>query len=176
MHYNVNGLEYKLMAKPLLPFQPKTTEKKLQININSEDDAKAVIQHLGLIKKTFGTLQDTAGVESIEFCIAQSMRKKVETTLTGAINWCRTWVKEVMPFEGNFHFALPHYQEPVKCKTITTVATPQDVQHEMRQDIAPVPVAPEPEVKPAKPNRYLRNLESSGKSASPVQTLLTEGT
>lgn len=138
------------MAKPLLPFQPADRiEKKLQININSEDDAKAVIQNLGKIKATFNTLQDTAGIESIEFCIAQSMRRKVEATLTGAIPWCRTWIKEVLPFEGNVHYPLPHFVPvPKPTKTITTIATPAPEQ------TANVPPA-EP---PKKVNRYLRNL------------------
>lgn len=96
-----------------LPQQPTLDQKRsLQININSEDDAKAVIQHLPQIKKTFDLLKDTNGVESIEFVIAESIRKKVEATVTGAINWCRTYTRLMAPFAGNAHFPLPHYVAP----------------------------------------------------------------
>lgn len=134
------------MAAPLLPFQPTSTEKKMQININSEDDARAVIQHLGKIKKDFNTLADTAGIVSIEFCIADAIRKKVESTLTGAIPWCRTWVKSVMPFEGNVHYPLPHFvPAPMPPKTLS--ASPAQAKAAVPGDAAATP-AP-------KPNRYL---------------------
>lgn len=154
------------MPKELLPFQPTSVEKKMQININSEDDAKAVIQHLGKIKTMFNTMADTAGIVSIEFCIADAIRKKVEATLTGAIPWCKTWVKSVMPFEGNVHYPLPHFvPPPTPVKTFATVASP-----------APktIPVDVPPAVPAQKPNRYLRNQEAPGKSAPPVQALATE--
>lgn len=145
------------------PQQPqpagRPVDRSLQININSEDDAKAVIQHLGLIKKTWDTLADTAGITSIEFCIAETIRRKVDGFLMGAVNWCRTYTKSIAPFEGNVHFPLPHYMPVQKPPTLTVVAQP-----------LPEPAKPEP-----KPNRYLRGAASEpnptptlGKTERPV--------
>lgn len=104
-----------------LPQQPQLNQKKsLQININSEDDAKAVIQHLGKIKARWEVLRDSVGIESIEFCIADSIRRNVEAIVTGAVNWCRTYTKSVLPFEGNAHYPLPHYQAPAPAQVILT--------------------------------------------------------
>lgn len=146
------------MSAPQQP-QPagRPTDRSLQINIDSEDDAKAVIQHLGLIKKTWDTLADTAGITSIEFCIAETIRRKVDGFLMGAVNWCRTYTKSVAPFEGNVHFPLPHYV-PVQKQPATTVATPTTILNE-----APVPKAEFP-----KPNRYLRTTPTLGKPEQPV--------
>lgn len=123
---------------PTLPQQPSLEKKSLQVNINSEDDARAVIQHLGKIKATYELLKDTSGIESVEFCIAESLRKKIEPIVTGAVNWCRTYTKSVHPFPGNAHFPLPHYVAPASA----------------------------PSAKQEKPNRYLPELnpESLGKT------------
>lgn len=143
---------------PTLPQQPSLAKKSLQVNINSEDDAKAVIQHLGKIKSTFETLKDTSGIESIEFCIAESIRKKVENIVTGAVNWCRTYTKSVMPFEGNAHFPLPHF-----------INYPNSKPARPAQEACCVPAE--------KPNRYLPHtqpqsqsptLEPLGKTKRPV--------
>lgn len=95
---------------PTLPQQPAArVQRSLQINITSEHDAKAVIQHLQAIKDNWDTLNDAGLVDSVEFCIAEPIRRKVDATLTGAIRWCRTYVKQVKPYEGNVFYALPHY-------------------------------------------------------------------
>lgn len=123
----------------VLPQQPQTTaERSLQININSADDAKAVIQHLGKIKQVW----ELTGCQSVEFVIAANVEKKTTPFLTGAINWCRTYVKRIEPFEGNVPFELPHYV-PV---TI----------------VPPVPKAPQPETLVLEPEKPL------GKSRRPV--------
>lgn len=146
------------MNAPKQP-QPVTrpSDPSLQININSEDDAKAVIQHLGKVKATWDILHDTAGINSVEFCIAETIRKKVDGFLIGAVNWCRTYVKSVAPFEGNVHFPLPHFVPVPRSVTADTDAKPA----------APVNAEPQP-----KPNRYLRStpspLSTPGKPERPV--------
>lgn len=105
----------------VLPQQPQTTaERSLQININSADDAKAVIQHLGKIKQVW----ELTGCKSIQFAIAEHVEKKSAPFLTGAINWCRTYVTIVSPFEGNVPFELPHYV-PVTIVPHVTKQAPQ---------------------------------------------------
>lgn len=145
---------------------PAPAVRSLQINIDSEDDAKAVIQHLPEIKRTWDTLATAGLVDSVEFCIAQTIRRKVDGTLIGAIRWCRTYIKQVAPFEGNVFFALPHYRGPA--------AQNGQVRAAPEAQAAEAPVE-EPAPKPAKVNRYLRNLppeqlETPGKTQCPVST------
>lgn len=96
------------MANATAP-QPDAAHRSLQINIDSEDDAHAVIQHLQAIKNRYDLLAESGLVDSIEFCIAAPIRRKVDADLLGAVRWCRTWLRSVAPFEGNVHYALPHY-------------------------------------------------------------------
>lgn len=155
------------MAK--LPFQPPVLRtQSLQINIDSEDDAKAVIQHLQEIKRNWDTMHAAGLVDSIEFCIQSAIRRKVEDTLQGAVRWCRTYIKQVAPFEGNVFYALPHFIPPSVQVTKTQASN---------ESQAPVDATPPP---PQKVNRYLRNLppeqpacsleqcETPGKSKRPV--------
>ncbi len=139
-----NLLRCEQATMPTLPQQPEIdTHKSLQININSEDDAKAVIQHLQLVKKTWDTMHDSGLVDSIEFCIAEAIRRKVDGPLMGAIRWCRTYTKSVAPFAGNVFFAVPHL-----------VAYPNSRPPKPEQpEQVPVPAGA-----PVKVNRYLRNL------------------
>ena len=93
-----------------LPQQPaEAAHRSLQINIDSEWDAKAVIQHLQAIKTRYDVLAESGLVDSIEFCIAAPIRRHVDADLLGAVRWCRTWLRSVSAFEGNVHYALPHY-------------------------------------------------------------------
>lgn len=87
---------------------PAASERSLQINIDSEDDAKSVIQNLPSIKAAY----DAAGsLTSVEFCIAESVAKSVENTLLGAIRWCRTYTKHIAPQPGNILFPLPSFKD-----------------------------------------------------------------
>ena len=95
------------------PVPATGVERSLQINIDSEDDAKAVIQHLRAIKAAYTLLSATNGITSIEFAINENIARKVEGTLFGAIPWTRTYTKHVKPFDGNVLFPLPHYQHPL---------------------------------------------------------------
>lgn len=142
---------------PTLPQQPALlTSKSLQINIDSEDDAKAVIQHLPRIKATWDLMNNSGLVDSVEFAIAEPVRKKVEATLTGAIRWCRTYVKQVQPFEGNVFFALPH---------CVPVAPVPPVQPAPKKSADALPAAPATEL-------VLQAQEAHGKSKRPVRAEL----
>lgn len=85
-------------------------ERSLQINIDSEDDARAVIQHLQAVKDAYDLLAATNGITSIEFAINENVARKVESTLYGAVPWTHTYTKLVKPFDGNVLFPLPHFQ------------------------------------------------------------------
>ena len=96
-------------ARAVLPVPSalENPQKSLQINIDSLDDAKSVIQNLPQIKQAY----EQAGCDSVEFAIAESIRGDVEKTLRGAVNWCKTWTKFVAPFPGNVHFPLPSFRD-----------------------------------------------------------------
>jgi hypothetical protein len=131
-----------------LPQPPQVPDhRSLQININSEDDARAVVQHLSKIRAAYETLKDSVGIDSVEFCIAETIRKKVDGFLIGAVGWTRTYCKSVSTFNGNVHFPLPHYTIPVSARTV------------------------KPEVPQPKVNRYLKN-NTSAKTKEP-QTLVS---
>ncbi len=135
-----------------LPQQPAdAAHRSLQINIDSEADAKAVIQHLQAIKDRYDILRESDLVDSIEFCIAASVRRLVESDLLSAVRWCRTWMKTVSPFEGNVHYALPHYvpgpARATKAFTsvaITTVAPSAPAPDAIKDDTCAVPSAQPP--------------------------------
>ncbi len=101
------------ISQPVNPVKPPTpaSHRSLQINIDSEEDAKAVIQNLQRIKEAWEFSRLNYQVDSIEFCIAADIRKDVDGILTGAIRWCRTYIKQVTPFDGNILYPLPHYRE-----------------------------------------------------------------
>lgn len=110
-----------------LPFQPAVGDRSLQINIDSADDAKSVIQNLGMIRDAY----KAADVTSVEFLIAESVADQVDPILRGAINWCRTYVKRVAPNPGNVLFPLPSYRElvPVPKPATQTHVKPQRPVH-----------------------------------------------
>jgi len=117
---------------------PHVSRRSVQINIDSADDAKSVIQNLGAIKQFY----DDSGMDSVEFCIAKSVVKDVENTLRGAINWCTTFVKHVAPQPGNVLFALPSFKD----LSIPTAPISPD-------STSPVNAAPQAPVKPQRPVR-----------------------
>ena len=129
------------LPQPSIP--PTGAHRSLQINIDSEDDAKSVIQNLQKVKEAYDFAALNFKVDSVEFCIASDIRKDVDAHLMGAIRWCRTYIKQVDVFEGNCLFPLPHYREP---KAQTAVAA------------APIP-APVPTPEP----------QTLGKSQRPVR-------
>lgn len=137
------------------------TRKSLQINIDSEDDVKAVIQHLQEIKRRWDMLQESGLVDSIEFCVAEPLRRKVDDRLMTAVRWCTTFFKSVAPFEGNVFFPLPHFVPP-----------PVDYP---KQTVKPAaePAAP---AKPEKVNRYLRNLPAQPETPGNPKRLVTAET
>ena len=118
------------------------SERSLQVNIDSEDDAKSVIQNLPAIKAAY----DQAGVTSVELCIADSAVKATENVLTGAINWCRTYIKHIAPQPGNVLFPLPAYRDlSLPANPALTDSAPE----------SPIPVqtSQQPLVKPQRPVR-----------------------
>lgn len=146
---------------PNLPQQPAdAAHRSLQINIDSEEDAKAVIQHLQAIKNRWDILHESGLVDSIEFCIAAPIRRTVDADLMGAVRWCRTWLKSVSPFEGNVHYSLPHYVPgPARAiKPLTSVSI----------TLAPQDPAPDRELAPAEPKQH-------GKSKRPVSAEAAAG-
>lgn len=124
-------------------YLPDTSERSLQINIDSEDDAKSVIQNLQAVKNAY----DKAGVTSVEFCIAESVAQAVEHTLMGAICWCRTYIKHIAPQPGNVLFPLPAYQDLSQppAQTQTAPISPEGT--------PPVNTTPQAHVKPQRPVR-----------------------
>ena len=119
--------------------EPSVTDRSLQINIDSEDDAKSVIQNLQAIKDAY----DAAGdLTSVEFCIAESVARAVEHTLMGAIRWCRTYVKHIAPQPGNILFPLPAF------KDLSIPTAPISPESSL-----PVNTAPTSLVKPQRPVR-----------------------
>jgi len=120
---------------------PETSERSLQINIDSEDDAKSVIQNLPAIKAAY----DAAGVTSVEFCIAESVSKAVEHTLMGAIRWCRTYTKHISPQPGNVLFPLPAFVNLISCDPIAPLSPESSPPVNTPQ--------PSPLVKPQRPVR-----------------------
>lgn len=111
----------------------------LQINIDSEWDAKAVIQHLQAIKNRYDILAESGLVDSIEFCIASPIRRLVDSDLMAAVRWCRTWLRSVAPFEGNVHFALPHYA-PSAPRPLAPIAFANPVPLTVSEAALPTPV------------------------------------
>ena len=127
---------------------PDTNDRSLELRINSEDDAKSVIQNLQAIKNAY----DSAGnLTSVEFVIAESIAKQIEHTLLGAICWCRTYTKHVAPQPGNVLFVLPAYRD-------LSVPTPETFTQTEQASISsesPIPVnaTPQAHVKPQRPVR-----------------------
>ena len=129
---------------PAKYFPPSASDKSLQINIDSEDDAKSVIQNLQAIKNAY---DDAGDLTSVEFCISESIAKAVEPTLMGAIRWCRTYTKRIAPNPGNKLFALPAYRD----LSVPTTA-PKTAPLSPGSSI-PATTAPQAHVKPQRPVR-----------------------
>lgn len=125
--------------------EPSVSDRSLQLNIDSEDDAKSVIQNLQAIKNAY----DAAGVDSVEFCIAESVAKSVENTLLGAICWCRTYIKHIAPQPGNVLFPLPAFKDFSKPASPAPSLTPEAPESTNPVNTAP----PQPLVKPQRPVR-----------------------
>ena len=128
-------------------YLPDTSDRSLEIRINSEDDAKSVIQNLQAIKNAY----DAAGdLTSVEFCIAESVAREVEHTLLGAIRWCRTYTKHIAPQPGNILFVLPAYKDlsipadPSQARTCAQISPGSS---------NPANTATQPLVKPQRPVR-----------------------
>jgi hypothetical protein len=120
------------------------SERSLQINIDSEDDAKSVIQNLPAIKAAYEKAGD---LTSVEFCIAESVAKSTENWLIGAIPWCRTYIKHIAPQPGNILFPLPAFKDlPLPPPTPKTAPISPD-------STSPVNNAPQAIVKPQRPVR-----------------------
>lgn len=121
--------------------EERVKDRSLQINIDSEDDAKSVIQNLPAIKAAY----DAAGdLTSVEFCIADSIAKQVEPILLGAIRWCRTYVKHIAPQPGNILFPLPAFKD---------LSVSPQVQSRNSQDSTSPANAAQTHVKPQRPVR-----------------------
>lgn len=119
----------------------RTNDRSLQINIDSEDDAKSVIQNLQAIKAAY----DNAGVlTSVEFVIAEEIAKKVEPLLLQAIRWCKTFIKHVAPQPGNILFPLPAFKD---------LSVPQVHAPAPPNSTSSVTAAPQAHVKPQRPVR-----------------------
>lgn len=86
------------------------SEKSLQINLNSLDDARALIQNLQSVRKHY----DAHRCQSILLLINEDALVEIEEKITGLINWTRTYRETVKPQakDGNVLFPLPHYKEP----------------------------------------------------------------
>lgn len=128
------------------------SEKSLQININSVDDARAVVQHLQKVKKAY----DAHGCTSVELVIDEAMVTETAGTLAGAIPWCTTFrrIVKVAPIDGNVLFRLPHYQHlerrPVPAlNTDAGTKAPPSNGHRASRRIPPRPQRRKPSVSPA---------------------------
>lgn len=126
--------------------EASVSDRSLQINIDSEDDAKSVIQNLPAIKAAY----EASGVTSVEFCIAESVVKATENILLGAVCWCRTYVKHIAPQPGNVLFPLPAFVDLSRFAPITAPPTPS-VESTIPAE-APTPPT-KPLVKPQRPVR-----------------------
>ena len=126
-------------------YLPDTSDRSLEIRINSPDDAKSVIQNLPAIKQAY----DAAGnLTSVEFCIADSVAREVESTLLGAVRWCRTYTKHIAPNPGNVLFVLPSY------KDLSIAPSPSQTQAPISSGVSiPANTATQPHVKPQRPVR-----------------------
>lgn len=129
-----------------LPQQPTAErETSLQINISSEEDSKAVVQHLQAIKSAFDAAK-AQGISSVEFVVQMEVEKKTLDRLLSAIRWCRTYVRRVKVIEGNVFFELPHYRNGLlHSKGFAVIGTPTAEQISERQVLSePEPTAVSP--------------------------------
>ncbi len=123
---------------------PAAGERSLQVNIDSADDAKSVIQNLRQIKAAY----EASNCDSVEFCIAEPVVAETENTLRGAINWCKTYVKHMVPQPGNVFFHLPAFKDFSVPPYVSAKASP--ILPESTTPANPAPTAP---VKPQRPVR-----------------------
>ena len=81
------------------------SEKSLQINISSVDDAKSVVANLQSIKAAY----EAHNCTSVELCIAEEVVTPSAKILMGMVPWCVTYRKIMKVQAGNVLFLLPHY-------------------------------------------------------------------
>lgn len=127
------------------------TDKSLQINLNSLDDAKALIQNLGYVKKAY----DAHKCTSIMLVVNEASVVEIETQIKGLINWTRAFIKIIRPAgEGtNVLIHLPHYVPPAAMST--------------------APKTSEPIKEPKRRMGRIAGWQPPGKSQPPVQAELT---
>ena len=80
------------------------SEKSLQINIDSIEDAKSVIRNLPKIKIAY----EAHACTSIELCIYEEVVTPTAKILVGAFPWCVHYRRIMKPQDGNVLFQLPH--------------------------------------------------------------------
>ena len=81
------------------------SEKSLQINISSVDDAKSVVANLQAIK----TAYEAHNCTSVELCIAEEVVTPTAKILVGMVPWTVTYRKIMRVLDGSVLFQLPHY-------------------------------------------------------------------
>lgn len=125
------------------------SEKSLQINIGSIEDAKSIVQNLAKIKLAY----EAHGCTSIELAIMEEAVTPSAAILVGAFPWCVVYRKIVKPFEGNVFYPLPHLRE--------VAATGQPFN---QRSSAPAAVATAPVAEPVAP-------AAEASAAAPAPTL-----
>lgn len=103
------------------PPVPKPAERSIEIRLNSEDDAKAVVQNSQYIVATM----KEGKFDSIEFVVADELRSDIMRVLAGVFR-VKTWWKSIQPLKGNTLYVLPHFQAP-KPKRQVPVEVPVQV-------------------------------------------------
>lgn len=81
------------------------SEKSLQINISSVDDAKSVVANLQAIK----TAYEAHNCTSVELCIAEEVVTPTAKILMGMVPWTVTYRRIMRVQDGSVLFQLPHY-------------------------------------------------------------------
>lgn len=90
---------------------PSVSEKSLQINLNTVDDARSLVQNLAYVKKAY----DAHKCSSIQLVVNENQVVEIEGTIKGVIGWTRAFLKIVKPepLGNNVLIHLPHYVPPV---------------------------------------------------------------
>ena len=98
-------------------FELNVSDKSLQINLNTLDDAKALIQNLGFVKKAY----DAHHCTSILLVINEAAVVEIEEKIKGIINWTKTYreVEKLSAKDKSVRILLPHYREFVSRHSAT---------------------------------------------------------
>lgn len=85
------------------------SDKSLQINLNTLDDAKSLVQNLSFVKKSY----DAHHCTSILLVINEAAVVDIEDKVKGLVNWTRVYrhVERPQVQEGSVRIFLPHYKE-----------------------------------------------------------------